>query len=251
MDWYSMPPAPHYRNPPILEALCEVAFAPHEWDDTVPGDFYARVRDQFPVKEQLGGTEAEVSLGPGSSASVGLRPVPGRLRFYSPGRDRLIQLAPNLLVVNKLRPYTSFADWAGTLAQAVDHYRDVVPGAMVARVTVRYLNRITIPGRRVALEQYFRVMPVIPPTLGTDHGAFLLRLELLAPEPDHHLVLSFATAPAEQPDSLTFLLDYHDAWQPATPRPPDQVQAQARVAHGHIRMAFEQNITDDLRRLFS
>jgi hypothetical protein len=90
----------------------------------------------------------------------------------------------------------------------------------------------------------------LPESLGKDHGAFLLRLELLVPERDHSLLLSFATSPQEQPGNMTFLLDFYDAWKPGLPQPVDQVIAHVRLAHEHIQAAFERNITDELRLLF-
>lgn len=245
-----MNPAPNYKNPPVVEALCELFFEPRAWDDTVPGAFYGRIQEQFTIKEQLVGSETEINLGPGQETTVGVRPLPPRMRFFTPAKDRLIQLAPNLLVVNKLVPYTSFDDWVRTLEQALGHYQEVVPGVAVTRVGVRYLNRITVPGTRVKLERYFRVIPVIPDTLGTDHGAFLLRLELLVPESNHSLLLSFATSPQEQPGSMAFLLDFYDTWKPGSSQPVDQVMTHVRLAHDHIQAAFERNITDELRLLF-
>ena len=172
------------------------------------------------------------------------------MRFFTPTRDRLIQLAPNLMVFNKLLPYTNFEEWITTLERALGHYRDVVPGAAVAQVGVRYLNKITMAASRVELDEYFRIIPTLPTTLGMDHGAFLLRLELLVREPDHGLLVSFASAPPERPNSMTFLLDLYETWRPPSPQPVDQVIAQVRLAHHHIQTAFEQNITDKLRQLF-
>jgi uncharacterized protein (TIGR04255 family) len=245
-----MNPVPNYKNPPVVEALCELFFVPSDWDDTITGTFYGLIQEQFTIKEQLFGSETEINVGPGQATTVGVRALPPRMRFFTPTRDRLIQLAPNLLVVNKLLPYTNFEDWVATLDGALTHYRDVVPGAAIERVGVRYLNRITIPGTRVELGRYFGVIPTIPPSLGQDHGAFLLRVELLVPESDHSLLLTFATSPPEQPGKMTFLLDFYEAWKPTSPQPVDQVLAHVRRAHDHIQQAFEQNITHELRKLF-
>jgi len=245
-----MNPALLYKNPPVVEALCELFFEPRDWDDTVPGTFYALIQDQFTIKEQVNESETEINVGPGQAATVGVRALPPRMRFFTPTRDRLIQLAPNLMVFNKLLPYTNFEDWVTTLEGALGHYRDVVPGAAIARVGVRYLNKITVPGTRVRLEDFFRVIPTIPTSLGEDHGSFLLRLELLVPETDHGLLLTFASAPPERPKSMTFLLDLYETWKPSAPQAVDQVIAHVRLAHEHIQTAFEQNITDNLRQLF-
>ncbi len=41
-----------YKNPPILEAVCEFRFVPGSpWDWTIPGLFFGRVCDEFPEKK--------------------------------------------------------------------------------------------------------------------------------------------------------------------------------------------------------
>ncbi|MBI4566163.1 MAG: TIGR04255 family protein [Planctomycetes bacterium] len=61
-----------YRNPPVIEALCEIYFAESAWDDTIPGRFYERVRDRFPSTKQIEIHEAEVSFHTGGKAAAGL-----------------------------------------------------------------------------------------------------------------------------------------------------------------------------------
>lgn len=42
-----------YRNPPLIEALCEFQFVPTQpWDLTIPGFFYEKVKNDFPAKQQ-------------------------------------------------------------------------------------------------------------------------------------------------------------------------------------------------------
>ncbi len=47
-----------YREPPVVEALCEIYFADSTWDDTVPGTFYEEIKDEFPVKRRREAREA-------------------------------------------------------------------------------------------------------------------------------------------------------------------------------------------------
>jgi uncharacterized protein (TIGR04255 family) len=40
-------------RPPLVEAVCEFRFAPtDQWDLTVPGRLYDRIRHEFPLREQ-------------------------------------------------------------------------------------------------------------------------------------------------------------------------------------------------------
>ncbi len=37
-----------YRKSPVIEALCEIYFSGSAWDETVPGAFYERWKNEFP-----------------------------------------------------------------------------------------------------------------------------------------------------------------------------------------------------------
>lgn len=100
-----------YRKPPVVEALCEMYFEGSEWDDALIGQFYERVQAEFPQKRQQEIQEAQVRFSTPGEAAAGVRRLPHRMQFITEPGDRMIQLGPDLLVVNQLRPYASFADW--------------------------------------------------------------------------------------------------------------------------------------------
>ena len=53
-----------YRNPPIIEAVCEFRLAPDsKWDLTIPGLVYEKVSKEFPNKEQRLIQEVEITKG--------------------------------------------------------------------------------------------------------------------------------------------------------------------------------------------
>ncbi|MGH7598840.1 MAG: TIGR04255 family protein, partial [bacterium] len=46
----------HYKNPPLLEAVCEFKFQPHSsWNPAVPDLIYEKVKTQFPQREAMNG----------------------------------------------------------------------------------------------------------------------------------------------------------------------------------------------------
>ena len=52
-----------YKNPPIVEALCEFEFISSQpWDLTIPGLIYEKVKDEFPDKRQQIGKGFNLSL---------------------------------------------------------------------------------------------------------------------------------------------------------------------------------------------
>jgi uncharacterized protein (TIGR04255 family) len=51
-----------YKNPPAIEAVCEFRLSPEtEWDITIPGLIYERVKEKFPIKEQRTFQNVEIS----------------------------------------------------------------------------------------------------------------------------------------------------------------------------------------------
>lgn len=240
-----------YRKPPVIEALCELYFAGSEWDDTIPGRFFESptVKRDFPVKRQREIQEAQITFAQGQAAA-GVRRLPPWIQFVSEKGDRMIQLARDLLVVNQLRPYPRFEDWEPVIYSSLDIYRTLARPKGVARLGVRYINRVVIPEGTVLMEDYFTVYPQLPKAMGEKHGAFMVRFEIPSAEGKHSVLATFASAPAERPGEQAFLLDIYDIYQPATPLVFEGVRQEVRKAHANVEVAFEGSITDRLRSLF-
>lgn len=239
-----------YRKPPVVEALCEMYFDGSEWDDTLIGQFYERVKKEFPKKRQQEIQEAQVRFSSAGEAAAGVRRLPPRMQFVTEAGDRMIQLGPDLLVVNQLRPYASFEDWEKTLYSALDTYRELARPKGFARLGVRYIDRVIIRAPTVRMEDYFALYPEIPAALGTSHGAFMLRVEFPERRAGHRLLVTFGSAPPEEPGTTAFLLDYYDVSEPGAATTTEAVRPCVRTAHENVIEAFEASITDQLRSLF-
>ncbi len=146
-------PERRYLKPPVIEALCEIYFAGSDWDETIPGVFFERVKADFPQKRQRTIQEAQITLGP-EQAAAGVRQLPPWMQFVSDEKHRMIQLAQDLLVVNQLAPYPHFEDWEPEIYRAFKRYLEVAKPKSVGRLGVRYINRVVIPGERVQMEDY-------------------------------------------------------------------------------------------------
>lgn len=237
-----------YRRPPVVEALCELHFAGSEWDDTVPGRFFESVKDEFPVKRQREIQEAQIKIADGQ-AEAGVKRLTPWIQFVSQQGDRMLQLARDLLVVNQLRPYPSFEDWQPSIERALRIYGDLARPQGVARLGVRYINHVVIPGARVQLEHYFTVHPQLPKGLGDEHGVFMVRFEIPAIGDGHSVVVTFASAVTDKRDAQAFLLDIYDRFEPGEAAGLDSVAGEVTKAHSNVEAAFEGSITEELRKL--
>ena len=244
-------PERRYRKPPVVEALCEIYFADSTWDDTVPGSFFERVKDDFPEKQQREIQQAQITLGR-REATAGVRHLPPWMQFVSAQGDRMIQVAENLLVVNQLRPYPHFEEWEPVVHQALEVYKGLTQPRKAARLGLRYINRVAIPGARVQMEDYFTIYPNLPTALGDTHGSFLVRVEVPQFEQGHTVLITFGTAPPPDPnqEEQAFMLDLYDILQLDKSLDEIDLKKEIQRAHNNIVVAFEDSITDRLRDLF-
>jgi uncharacterized protein (TIGR04255 family) len=244
-------PGGRYAKPPVIEALCEIYFAGRSWDSTVPGRFYERVKTDFPERRQRVVQEALITMGP-EQATAGLRQLPPWMQFVSDERHRMIQLAENLLVVNQLSPYPRFEEWEADVFRALRVYRELAQPETVVRMGLRYINRVVIPGERIRMADYFTIYPHLPPSLGDTHGSFMVRVEVPQSAQGHTVVITFGTAPPPSAGDAAqaFMLDLYDILHIGTAVDEEVVKRELRQAHANIGLAFEDSITDALRKLF-
>ena len=149
-----------YRRPPIVEALCQFNFAtPLKWSPVLPGMFYERIRAEYPgepaVQQQVQANfqfpndeagEAQFNLGQGEQ----------RLIYKNEAHDKLIVLSPSTVSANSLPPYEGWPSLLARFESMLGRTKDVLRGAEVSTVTVRYINRIFIPmPEPIELDQYF------------------------------------------------------------------------------------------------
>ena len=240
-----------YRKPPVIEALCEIVFSGSSWDDTVPGLFYERIKNNYPSKRQRTVQQAQITLGP-EQAFAGVRHLPPVMQFASDEKHRVIQVARDLLVVNQLTPYPHFWEWEPDIVRCFRIYRELAQPKKVARLGLRYLNRVVLPGPRVLLEDYFRVYPSLPEEVGEAHGSFLLRVEVPQRADGHTVLITFGSAPAppDEEAAVAFMLDLYDIREIQDAIDEDTMMEEVRRAHENIVVAFENSITGRLRGLF-
>ena len=239
-----------YRNAPVREALCEIYFTGSKWDDTTQGMFFERIKEEYPTKQPVTEVGVEVKVERSERGAI-IRETQSRMRYLKPDGSRLIQLAPDLLVVNQLRPYPHFDEWRPIVNRMAQIYSEVAAPRMVRQIGVRYINDIHIPSTGdLKLEDYFTVYPQIPPTMGGRHGPYMLRLEMPASNKGHALFITFAMNPAKGADMLSFTLDLYDIFGQAFDYSIQEIEKRVKEAHDEIEPVFEKFIMNKLRELF-
>lgn len=240
----------HYRNPPLIEALCEIHFEQTSpWDFAIPGMVYDKVRGTFPNRNQA----IQITLGISASPEItghqlGAMPL---TQFLSEDGKSLVQVGPHLLAVNHLKPYTSWLQFLPLIELAYNAYRDVASPQGIHRIGLRYINRIEIESQSMNLGDYFEFRPFVGPKIPQTHGAFIVGIQIPYENTRDILNLQLSSLTGVSPvHTLTIMLDLNYSLVQPGAVALDDVSTWVEIAHSHIEEIFEACITDKLRQHF-
>ena len=171
---------PHYPNPQIAEALCEVhyALAPGlSWRPTAPGELFKRFQAEYPELEPI--TEHGVLLTIGADGVPIQQLAPPRLRFKLTHGSRpfLMQISEQTFTMNALAPYPGWQAFSLELASRWPAVLDVIKPAKITRLGLRYINRIVRLTATEKPEYWFRPSDYIATAALQSECRFLSRME--------------------------------------------------------------------------
>lgn len=239
-----------YKNPPLVETLCEFQFVPGQpWDFTIHGLYYEKISKGFPDKQQQIGIGFRVKQEAGAIQQEFL-PAAERMQFFRKDKTALVQVGPDLLTVNHLKPYPTWENFKPLIVDNLNKYHEVANPKGFKRIGLRYINKIDIPKKLIEMTDYFNFYPRIPKELPQIHEAFNVRVEIPHQENRDRILLTFSNTISEKPDMLSFLLDLDYIMNIPEKVPLEQASEWLEHAHKVIEETFESCITDKCRKLF-
>lgn len=246
-----------YQKPPLVEALCEVRFASSEerrWDWKIPDLLHERIRDRFPAKS------ARYVIDLPTAGPVQLSPeghAPECLQLVSADESTIVQVGPDLLAVNSLRPHLGWPDLRDTLLDVLSDYREIASPPAIAVASVRYINRVEIPMQSgLSLERYFTVLPRLPLGVPEAVSTFLMHTEVEYTNPVAIFRFRFATtdsedattdsedATTESEDQIAaFMIDYEHVTLESFAPTFEELRGWLDAGHARIEGAFHGTFT--------
>ncbi|KPJ64923.1 hypothetical protein AMJ44_11930 [candidate division WOR-1 bacterium DG_54_3] len=238
-----------YKNPPIIEAVCEFRFEPGSaWDLAVPGLVYERIRDTFPKRRptrdvQLGVRQVEAGLEQELKTTE-------RIRFLRDDEKAFMQVGPDQVAIHHLKPYPSWKGFQPLIMEGFSAYSKAASPKGIQRIGLRYINRIEIPGEKVKLEDHFEFYPFVGTKLPQDFGPFIVGIEVPYEDARDMLRVQLTSVRGSAPNMIAVLhdLDYFLA-KPGSVA-VDDTQEWIGVAHDKVEEVFEACIKDSLRKIF-
>lgn len=236
-----------YQKPPLVEALCEVRFASapdKQWDWAIPGMLYGKIQDRFPTRRERHALDISIPMGGPIPLGPPTRSIE-RLQFVSADESTIVQIGPDLLAVNSLRPHLGWPELRDTLLHVLSAYRSIATPTSIAAAAVRYINRVEVPLRQgFALERYFAVLPGLPEGVPQTVSTFLIHTEVGYEDPAALFRFRFGTTESK-PDAAAFMLDYEHLVHGDHVPTFDALPAWLDAGHDRIERAFYGSFTSD------
>lgn len=164
-----------YNNPPLVEAVFEMFFTSSAWSSIIPGLFYNEIKEKYPIITQNQGGFGIAF----DNKSLNIGPSNNQLTQYKNNSgDTIIQLAGNLLTVNKLPKYTGWESYLETIIFAVETLKRVIRIDRIDRIGLKAINKIDIKINSIEqLKKYINIYPNISSNPNIEVSSIQINLE--------------------------------------------------------------------------
>ena len=236
-----------YRNPPIVEAVCEFRI-PSEipWDAAIPGVLYERMKERYPERRPRMMSAVRHGVQDGA-VSQEIRAVEA-IQFLSRDGLDLVQVAPHLVSVNRLRPYDGWGRFSAGIEAALEDMRQAITDLPAfERIGLRYINSFEFPGAQIDLDEYFDLAPRLGNRLPQTLATFFVNVEIPMADTGGICRAVLRTGAAPGPETTAVILDIEHYSASSETVSADEALSYIGAAHDAVKGIFEGAILSALR----
>lgn len=240
-----------YPKPPIVEAVVEFKFTKDGIGDQLANTLGAKLAAQYPERNQQMLVEFAAEVG-SSSVATAARQSPHVTFLRSGDGLRLIGCGIRTMSVHNLAPYAGWESFFEQIEEAVAALPDDLRAAGVDAISVRYIDRITLPGNDQPFSDFLTIMPPRPAPMPSAVSAFHVVTQTVDPQDGTVALLTLASGPPGSTGEPVVIYDLHfrREGQPLCGLADRTWAGIADMLHERQRDIFEASITDKMRALF-
>lgn len=238
-----------YKNPPAIEVLFEIYFSETQSNLTLFGDFYQKIKDDYPRQEQLRNIGLEMNFTQQSVQAKQLNQG-NMMRFSKEDNSQLVQISEGLLTVNKLKPYLGYEAFKENVQSVLHPYLEAAKPKYSERIGMRYIDRIQIPEEDFELNKYFNFSLNFANKDFSTITGISFRVQLMPKHKEHQLLVTLNSVPSSVEGKSEFILDMYDTFILHKEIDENSILTVLDNAHENIEHVFEAVITDSSRNLF-
>lgn len=237
-----------YARAPIQEAIFEAKFSIENFDSTMPGQFYDKVRHEFPEKNDV--KVVTITLGTGMPGDQQSTPQVPTMQSWNNERTGCLQIGPGIIAANILK-YQNWENFTPIINLLLKSYFECARPKNAKRIGMRYINRFVIPEDNVKITDYFRIDFSLPETLA-DSNAFDLTImkNSICNHVDIVTKLRFASDSLKPNEKgVAFLLDIDSFVTNNIPLDSEGILQKVHLCHEILEEMFESILQDNVRVL--
>jgi uncharacterized protein (TIGR04255 family) len=244
-------PSQRYSKPPILEAVIEFRLSEPLSARTVGKVSrklkrgYSTTREQKEVTFQLNVVQGQTH-------------VNDEITYFEHASDDqtdVLVVKPENLIWSRRAPYEGWQSFINRVHRELQVALETIGYCRIARIGLRYINRIDVPSdnppqsRTFRYEDYITINLTLPPKLDPI-GGYLWRIERQFPELALNATLQSGTLIPELPEMASFLLDVDVFTTEELPVKIDDIAPKLEEMRKLKNELFELSISDVARRVF-
>jgi uncharacterized protein (TIGR04255 family) len=244
-----MQPRRRYSRSPITEALIDIQV---QLSQEVGLDALAQlgssIQSEYQKRDNLLILQGQVIAG----ASVGATASQSHIgySFSSTDEKQILQVRLDGFTFSRLAPYNCWEIFRDEAKRLWNIYRSLTHIDVIARLSVRYINRIDIPLPVGDLKEYLRTFPEVSSDLPQGLSGYFLQLQIPQADLAATLVLNQALVPPPTSDLVSILLDLDLFRELDIPNKEAEIWDILEQMHEIKNKAFEACITELTRELF-
>jgi uncharacterized protein (TIGR04255 family) len=242
-----------YKNPPIVEAVCELRFELEAVpDQSVIEAIFEALKSKFPEKKKPTQQQIQFELNIKEKKEEFKHSSHPFDQFFSADGKDLVQINKGVISIHRLRPYQSWEVFSETIRLVLETYRKSVRIKSLQRIGLRYINRIEIPAATFNEEDYFHWRPTTPDGIPKDVSSFIVGAVFpFEGGRDSVKAQLVSELPVPIVDKSPFILDVdYSLGSPGTIEEKD-IEEWLVNAHNHIIAIFESVSTEKAKLLFN
>ncbi|MBU3581343.1 TIGR04255 family protein [Polynucleobacter sp. AP-Capit-er-40B-B4] len=241
----------NYIHPPITEAVIAINFK-----STIGFDDLTSVSKKYQKEYPQSQAVSNLSFTVDVDGEGGV-PIPKNTqnqkgwRLSSNDMTQILVLWPQSFTISQLAPYVGWETFLERFMRDWKKFKRNIGQKEIARIGVRYINRIDIPvtGDIVEHEKYLNIFPKLPNSLTPLH-AFAVQSALKLPDIGCDLLINSAAAPSPILDHASFMLDLDIFRVEDLPQSDQDIYNLLNEIRNKKNKVFEQCISNRARKLF-
>lgn len=234
-----------YKNPPVIEAVCELRFSEtREFSADNIDAFSRQIEEFFPIKKNAKRNEVELRVDTSTDQQEIDRRVFEFPQYLSSDEKYVVQIEANRVSIHRLRPYTAWSKFLPLIESVLLAYEQNFGLSSLARIGLRYINHIESVS---SPSEAFTLKIDLPEgAKGNVVSSFIGVVESVGEEGDM-LRISLGDRETEQGTIHVLDIDYYKESELGS---VEKYIEWANIAHTKVEDAFESILTANVKAKF-